>query len=151
MMGLYDRASSLFWLAFSIAVFIESLRLGIGTLQNPGMGFITLGASGILGILSLALFIKATVCKEISFSEHIFAGRLWKRVASVVIVLVLYAGVMPVAGYLIASFLLMMFLFWIVRGQRWWWVVVSSLSATVATYYVFSVWLNCQFPRGFFP
>jgi hypothetical protein len=33
----------------------ESLRLGIGTPKNPGMGFLTFGASGILGILSMIL------------------------------------------------------------------------------------------------
>ena len=48
-----DLASSLFWLFVSIAVFVESLRLGIGTLRSPGMGFMTFAASGILGILSL--------------------------------------------------------------------------------------------------
>jgi hypothetical protein len=149
-MTTYDRGSSLFWLAFSLSVCIESLRLGIGTLQNPGMGFITFGASGLLVFLSLILFFQTMVKKEESATEHLFSGSLWKRVVSVLIALLIYARLMPVAGYLVSTFLLMSFLFWIVRGQRWWWVLVSSLLATGATYYLFSVQLSCQFPAGFF-
>ena len=54
-MKLYDQTSSLFWLLVSVAVFIESIRLGIGDLHNPGRGFLTFGASGILGISRLRL------------------------------------------------------------------------------------------------
>ena len=149
----YDRGSSFFWLTFSLLVFIESFRLGLGTLRNPGMGFITFGASGLLGILSLILFLQTIVRKEKSKTEPLerpFAGSLWKRVLSVLAALLIYSKVLPVAGYIISTFLLMSFLFWIVRGQRWWWVFASSFLATFVTYYVFSVWLNCQFPRGLF-
>ena len=38
-----DQRSSLFWLLLSIAIVIESLRLGIGTPRNPGMGFMSFG------------------------------------------------------------------------------------------------------------
>jgi hypothetical protein len=42
-MKVYDQGSSLFWLLSSVFVFIESNRLGIGTLQNPETGFISFG------------------------------------------------------------------------------------------------------------
>jgi len=42
---------------------------------------------------------------------------VWKRVLFALIALVIYANAMPVAGYLITTFLLMSFLFWIVRGR----------------------------------
>ena len=144
---MYDRWSSLFWLALSVTVFIESIRLGIGTPRSPGMGFIALGASGLLGILSLALFIKTTMRGE-EAEESLFAGKLWYRVVSVACAILVYARVMPVAGYLITTFLFMTFLYWVVGGQKWWWVVISSFLTTIASYYLFS-FLNCQFPAGF--
>jgi hypothetical protein len=64
--------------------------------------------------------------------------------------LLIYAKLMPVAGYLLSTFLLMSFLFWIVRGKKWWWVLISSSLTTLITYYVFSVWLKGQFPEGLF-
>ena len=145
-----DRGTGLFWLALSIAVFTESLRLGVGTVRNPGMGFMALGASGLLGILSLLLFLQTFLRKEEAKTSSLFSGTLWKRVLLVLIALLIYSRLLPVAGYLISTFLLMSFLFWIVRGQKWWWVLISSFLTTLVTYVVFSKWLNCQFPENFF-
>jgi hypothetical protein len=145
-----DQTSSLFWLLVSLSVFIESLRLGIGTLHNPGRGFLTLGASGILGILSLILFLQASLKKEEVKAQPFFAGPLWKRILLVLIVLILYSRLMPVLGYLISTFLLMTSLFFILERKTIVSVFVSSILITVVTYFVFSKWLNCQFPDGLF-
>jgi len=149
-MKVYDQTSSLFWLLVSISVFVESIRLGIGTLQNPGRGFLTFGASGILGILSVILFLRASLRKKEIKAAHFFAGPLWKRVLLVLIVLVVYSRFMPVLGYLISTFLLMIVLFWILERGKVVFVFVSSILATIVTYFVFSKWLNCQFPDGLF-
>ena len=149
-MKTYDRGSSLFWLLLSVYVCINSLRSGIGTLRNPGMGLMPFIASGLLGILSLMLFLQASFrSREAKFTSP-FSGTLWKRVIVVLIALLIYAWLMPLVGYLMATFLLMSFLFWIVKGQKWGWVAVSSLLATLITYYVFSVCLSGQFPEGLF-
>ncbi|MCU0594477.1 MAG: tripartite tricarboxylate transporter TctB family protein [Desulfobacterota bacterium] len=145
-----DRTSSLFWLLVSILVFAESLRIGIGTVQNPGMGFMTFGASGILGILSLVLFAQAAFRKEDAPPKPLFAGTLWRRVLFVLVVLVIYARVMPVLGYLISTFLLMSLLFWVLERGRIGFVLLYALAATFVTHLVFSKWLNCQFPHGLF-
>ena len=145
-----DQTSSLFWLLVSILVFAESLRIGIGTLHNPGMGFMTLGASGILGILSLVLFLQASVRKEDLRHKPLFAGTMWRRILFVLLVLTVYARVMPVLGYLISTFLLMNLLFWVLERMRIWFVPLYAFLATLFTHFVFSKWLNCQFPRGFF-
>ena len=145
-----DQTSSLFWLLVSISVFVESLRLGIGTLKNPGMGFLTFGASGILGILSFVLFLKASFKKEEVKTAPLFTGQLWKRILFVLIVLILYSRMMSVLGYLISTFLLMTALFWILERKKIVFVFVSSILTTLFTYFVFSKWLNCQFPDGLF-
>lgn len=149
-MKVHDQGSSLFWLLFSIFVFIESNRLGIGTLQNPETGFISFGASGLLGILSLTLFLQSSFKKEVAKIKSPFQGTLWKKVFLVLIALLLYTKLMPLGGYLISTFLLMTFLFFIVERQKVWWVLALSSLTTLVTYFVFSKWLNCQFPSGLF-
>ena len=145
-----DQTSSLFWLLVSIAVFIESIRLGIGKLHNPGTGFLTFGASGILGILSLILFLRASLHKDEMKRESLFMGKFWTRILFVLIILVLYSRMMPVLGYLLSTFLLMVALFWILERKKIVFVLVSSILSTLVTYLVFSKWLNCQFPEGLF-
>ena len=149
-MKVYDQGSSLFWLLFSIFVFIESIRLGIGTLQNPETGFMSFGASGLLGILSLILFFQTSFRKEEAEIKSPFHGTLWKRVFFILIVLLLYTKFMPVGGYLISTVLLMTFLSFVVERQRVWWILTFSFLASFVTYYVFSKWLNCQLPSGIF-
>jgi putative tricarboxylic transport membrane protein len=143
-----DKTSSFFWLLVSIAVFVESVRLGVGTLPNPGRGFMTLGASGILGILSLALFLQACLRKDTGERGQILAGSFPKKVLLVLAALAVYSRVMPTLGYLISTFLLMAFLFWVLERRRIPLALASSVAATLVTYLVFSKWLNCQFPEG---
>jgi len=113
------------------------------------MGFMAFGASIVLGILSLILFFKTILKKEEVKGEPLFAGKLWKRVLLIVIALLIYTKLMPLTGYLIGTFLLMSFIFWVANVRKWWWVLTSSFLTTIITYYVFSVWLRCQFPTGF--
>jgi putative tricarboxylic transport membrane protein len=148
MMKLYDQTSSLFWLLVSVAVFLESIRLGVGDLHNPGRGFLTLGTSGILGILALILFLQASFRKETEERVPLFAGKMWKRIVFVLAVLWLYAWVMPTLGYLISTFILMLLLFWVLEKKKIGWVFASSILSTLLTYVIFSKWLNCQFPDG---
>jgi putative tricarboxylic transport membrane protein len=146
-----DLRSSLFWLALSIAVITESLRMGIGTVQNPGMGFMSFWAGGLLAILSLVLLLGTILKKRLGSNEAALAGAWRKIVLFVLSALVIYAVIMPVAGYLISTFLLMIFLYWFAdpTGMRWFfWCLVLSFVTTVVSYYVFSVLLNCQFPPG---
>jgi hypothetical protein len=124
--------------------------MGVGTFQKPGMGFITFGTSVLLGILSLALFVRTSLKRDHSKAESLFAGKMWGRVFLVLVALLIYARAMPLAGYLVSTFLLMSFLFWIVKGQKWWWVLISSFLTALITYYVFSVWLKGQLPEGLF-
>jgi len=149
-MKIHDQLSSLFWLGLSVYVCRESLRLGVGTLRNPGMGLMAFGGSILLGVFSLALLIQATIKKTTPNASPTEASTLWNRVISVLFALLIYAELMPIAGYLITTFLLMGFLFWIVKKGKIGWVVISSLLTTVLSYMIFSKWLNCQFPEGFF-
>jgi len=145
-----DQTSSLFWLLVSLSVFFESIRLGIGTPQNPGMGFLTFGASGILGVLSIILFLGASFQKGEAKALPLFAGKLWKRILFVLVLLITYSRVMPILGYLISTFLLMILLFWVLERKRTGWILISSVLTTLLTYLIFSKWLSCQFPDGLF-
>jgi len=148
----FDLRSSLFWLLISIAVVAESLRMGIGTFQNPGMGFMSLWAGGLLAVLSVMLLVKTILNKRKRADETRLSGGAWrKKVLFVLTALVVYAVIMPVAGYLISTFLLMTFLYWFAdpTGMRWFvWCLILSFVTTAISYYVFSVLLNCQFPAG---
>jgi putative tricarboxylic transport membrane protein len=145
----HDRTSSIFFLVVSIAVFVGSIQLGIGTARQPGPGFITFGASGLLGILSLIALLK-TLARKGQSGEALFTNIMWWRVLLSGLAILAFALVMPTLGYLITTFLLMLFLYSMIHEQKWYWVIISSLLSSLGSYYLFSKLLNCQFPDGLF-
>jgi hypothetical protein len=147
-MGTYDRIGALFWLTLSVAVFTESLRIGIGSLGNPGMGFMACGTSVVMGILSLILFIQSSGRRRQEARVSPLRGLLLWRVALVVSTILLYILLLPTLGYLIDTALLMCcFLF--LAGKRQWLLLIAFPGLTaVISFGVFSKLLNCNFPAG---
>jgi putative tricarboxylic transport membrane protein len=142
-----DRAAGLFWLVVGIVVSAASYRLGLGSVREPGTGFLPFGAGMLLAILSLcALFQEYR--KQPSPKEPLFKGALWLKVILAFVALLVYAQVLPYGGYITCTFLLMLLLFNIVERQKAWRVALYSLLTTGLTYYVFSKALNLQFPTG---
>ena len=144
-----NRVSALFWLAFSFGIIYQSLKMGIGTLYNPGMGFIAFGASGIMGILSIILFFQSLMSREEDEVISPFADLLLSRIFSVLGVIFVYIIFLKTLGYLIDTFLLMASLFIIVGHRKWLQLIPFSALISLATYYLFFKIFNCPFPPGF--
>jgi hypothetical protein len=142
-----DRAAGLFWLMFGIIVSIASYRLGLGSVREPGTGFLPFGAGILLAILSLCSLFQNSR-KQIHPKEPLFKNTFWLKVILVFIALLVYAQLLPHGGYIMCTFLLMFFLFFIVEKQKIWKVAFYSLLTVGSTYYVFSKALNLQFPVG---
>ena len=103
-MKIYDQLGSLFWLLMAVYVCMESVRLGLGTLRNPGMGFMTFGASVLLGVFSLIVFLQTSLKKEErAKAQAPSTGGLWVRVFFVTAGLLIYSQAMPVLGYLFSN------------------------------------------------
>jgi hypothetical protein len=149
-MKAHDIGSSLFWLCFSMLVCASSFWLGIGSLHKPSAGLWSFGASALLGILSLGLFVKALIEPRTTRTESAHVVNLSGKVILVLVSMALYAKFMQTIGYLLTSFLLMGVLFWLAGVRKWWSVLLYAFLSAFVTYQVFSVWLNCQFPRGLF-
>jgi hypothetical protein len=149
-MRTYDRASAVFWFFFSTVVLLRSIRMGIGTLGNPGMGFMACSASGIMVFLSLILLIQSFIKKKGAEKESIrpFAGLMLGRVVGFVIAVSFYIIVLPALGYLIATFLLMWCLLVIVGRRNWWLLIFFPALSSLVSYYVFAKLFHCPFPTG---
>jgi len=150
-MRTHDLASGLFWLFLSAAVFVESLRMEIGTVKMPGMGFMPFGASALLGMLSIVLLVKTIARKRQVGTAGVSVALLGKKALMVLIAVIAYSMIMPTIGYLIGTFLVMTFLYWLLEqnGVRGFLRgMVLSLLTTTLSYYLFAVLLNCPFPAG---
>lgn len=148
-MRAYDRASAVFWLFFSVAVLIQSIRMGVGTLSNPGMGFMACGASGIMVLLSLILLLQSFQGGKVrEESARPFTGLLLGRVVGFMIAVLLYILFLPSLGYLVATFLLMDCLLLMVGRRNWILLIIFPALTSLVSYYVFAKLFQCPFPAG---
>jgi hypothetical protein len=150
-MNRLDQLGSLFWLAISIIVCIESILAGLGTLKRPGAGFLPLCAGIILGAFAVILFGKNTLSKRVEDSKvNPFKGINLSRAVLVLASLFAYTALLSSLGYLITTFVLMVSLYVIIERPRVWIEILVAPMVVLASYVVFYKWLDIQLPRGIF-
>jgi putative tricarboxylic transport membrane protein len=148
-MGKADRISGVFWFCFAILVMIESKRLGLGTLHQPGPGFLFFWVNAILAIMSLIVLIRAwTGKKKEGPQQAIFGTQNVKKVVLVMLSLFIYVLLMEPVGFIPVTLLLFIFLLGIIEKKKWYVTAFASVVVTIAAYLIFETWLQSQLPRG---
>jgi len=133
-----------------VYVAVNAYYLDLGHFYQPGPGlifFLVALLLIILGIIDLAeIFIGTS--KWDKEEEPIWSGVLWKNVLLVLTLLSAYVYFLSVLGFLLSTFLLMVFLFKAGEPTRWWIAIVSGLITIFFSYGIFKIWLKVPFPRG---
>lgn len=146
----WDRLGAALLVIVALAVGVESSRVPIGRLSQPGPGFLPLLAAGALALLAVALFVEASLRPGILGASRAEPWPGWRKIVLMVAGLLAYALVLEKVGYLLATAPLLA-LFMVLERQRWLVVLGTALLATLASYWIFAVWLRVPLPRGVFP
>ena len=146
----HHQAASLFWLIIGVYVAITAYRLGLGHFHKPGPGFIFFWTALFLIILSAIDLATALRDKSPKGEKEmpLWSGIQWSKVLSVLVGLSVYVYLFNILGFLLSTFLLMIFLFKGVEPMKWWVSILSSLIAILITSSVFQLWLKVPFPTG---
>jgi len=143
-----DRFSPLFLLVVAIYFCIESVPLGIGSLRNPGAGFLPFLSGVLLGCLSLAIFLTSGTVKG---KASVFVpGKDWKNGAWVLACLFLYFLVLERLGFIITTFFFIILLQLSFRPRRWVGIVMISVLTVLCSYLLFVRLLGVVMPEGIF-
>ena len=148
-----EEGSSLVWLGLAVLICIGSLRLSLGSFQNPGPGFFPFIAGLVLGVLAAMVYFQA---RRAASSAKESEEPLWanpgsaKKIVLMALVLLAYAVGMGYLGFLISTFIFLAFLLRIIERQRWRLVILESLLASGASYFIFKIWLQAELPGGIF-
>jgi putative tricarboxylic transport membrane protein len=145
-----DIISSLFWMAMGIGISYGGYDLDLGSLRDPGSGFMFFWVGLFMIGLSLIIFIAAVREKSTKGELKVFWTEIrWKKVVSVLAALFIYAYVLTPLGFIPTTILLLIFLFKAVDPQKWSWAILGAIVCTLAAYGLFQLWLGCQLPQGF--
>ena len=144
-----DLISGLFWFGIGLLLSIWSTSYQIGSLIQPGPGFLPLALGLLLILLSfilLARAIKSLRIPQEALASFLFGG--WKKVAYTVVVLVLGAFFFETIGYLLTFFFLVMLLMRGAGSESWKKTLLVAFLSALGVYLVFVLLLEQPFPRG---
>jgi len=134
-----------------MAVIYWSCRLGLGTLTNPGPGFLPFWCALILSGLSCLVFLHRLLARtegETRKLRHLWKGARWLRGIYVVAALLAYTLLFTTLGYLLSTIALLLFLFKAIEPQKWAVAVGGAILASLVSFVLFALWLDVQLPRG---
>lgn len=143
-----DIWSSSFWLVLSIFICIEAYILDIGNFHNPGAGFMPFWTGLVIGIFSLMLLIMTLIKKEGGGNGGVLERIKWKNIILVVISMYIYAIIFEKLGYVITTLIFIGILLRIIENKKWYIAAIVALTAALASYLVFQIWLKTQLPKG---
>jgi hypothetical protein len=153
MMKYRDTVSQLFWLVIGLGFSIWALTsYKIGSLTQPGPGFLPLALGIILILLSLILFVGQIMKKTPDAGKaalHKASSGGWKKVVYTILVLMVAAFFFERVGYLLTFFVLMVLLMKAGERQSWKRILLTALLTTGCVYVVFVLLLKVQLPHGF--
>ena len=142
-----DVGPALFWIAIAVWMAYAAFDLGLGSVQDPGSGFVLFWVAVSMLALSVAV-LAAALRARAGEAGALWSDTRWGKIASVVLALIVYAVALPRLGFILTTTLVLFFLFKVIEPQRWWVAIVGAVASAIIGYVVFKVWLGAQLPSG---
>jgi putative tricarboxylic transport membrane protein len=143
-----DSASAFFWIVVGILACYGATGLGLGSVTEPGVGFIFFWSGLILVVLSFAVLVQSLRSTEDTAQGT--AEISWPKIALVLLSLLLYGFFLERLGFVLSTFLLMSFLLGWIEGTNWARSLAVASAAALASYAIFELWLRIRLPKGTF-
>jgi hypothetical protein len=125
----------------------EGRNLSIGNFSSPGPGFFPMLLATLLMIFSLVLIIP-NVKKKNDGQPLLSWSTIQNRLLPVFGALLGYFFFLEYLGFVVAGFLLMIFLFVRIGSLRWYVAVSGAFISIVAAYLLFGVLIKSNLPQG---
>jgi putative tricarboxylic transport membrane protein len=141
-------AGAFFWVAVGLLACYGASRLGIGSVAEPGAGFIFFWSGLVLMILSLIVLADSVRSSEDTVRR--ISKMNWPKITLVLFSLLLYAFFLEILGFVLTTFVLMSFLLGCIEGTGWFRSLGVASAAALTSYAMFELWLKIRLPKGIF-
>jgi len=144
------------WLLIGVIISAWSFRTGLGSFQEPGVGFVAFAAGlFVMAIGALVTIFRRPKAQKVGTVSARTRSRFLEsapfKLTYTLALLVFYALLLDFLGYIITTFVVLFGLFFDPVDRRWPGPLLASFLSVAVTYLVFEVWLKSQLPRGIFP
>lgn len=143
-----DLYTAVTLLVFACVSLIEANNLPFGSMRTPKSGFFSIILAVLLWILSLMLLVQSLRRRTFRAGNVEMISISWKKLCLVTGALVAYGLSFEYLGYVICSFLFILFLLRVIEPQKWWVVFTVASLVSLGSYLVFGVLLKATLPAG---
>lgn len=146
---------TLVWIAFGIFFSLYAYTIGLGKLSGPGPGFMPFWVGIIVTGLACYKLIKETLLKKgeagpvAQSIEKTKKSSFMGKLILIIAVLLVYALFLETLGYIVTTFLAMMFLLRFAGFTQWVRIIIYSAIIVGVSYFTFR-YLGVRFPAGVF-
>jgi putative tricarboxylic transport membrane protein len=147
-----ERTGALFWLLFGCAAIYGGLDLELGTMQEPGSGFLTFVAGSFVSCMALIIIIQS-YRKDQTTSKRVidlWKGKKWKRAVAITFLIALFILSFEKLGFFVCSLVLLIVIMRWLEGLSWKLCLLVPSIAIGTTYVVFKFFMNISLPAGIF-
>lgn len=139
-----DQASGVVLLLLALFIGWENRGYPLGSLSEPGPGYVPLMLAIFLGVTGLLIALRGTRAQPL-------AAIAWPEAPRAVIIL-LAGGVAALAlervGYRLTIFALLVFFLGVLERKRWYSVLILSAAFSLVSYWLFVDVLRVQLPHA---
>jgi hypothetical protein len=139
-----DRVAGLALALIALFVLVESRRLPLGTLQNPGPAYMPVLLAlilGVAGVLIAAFGGRALALSDVGWSE-------WRHAVAILVVCAFSALALERLGYRLTVACALAFLVGVVERKGVVLALVFAVALAAGSFYLFDTLLRVQLPRG---
>ena len=145
-----ERLGSVFWLAFGIVSIYGSSLLGLGSMREPGSGFLPFLAGCFICIMAVAVLVNSFIHKQGKAKlASLWEGVSWHRALIITVLVLGFTIFLEKLGFFLSSFLLIFVLLKVVEKFSWKKAILIPALTLGCTYVVFDIFLKATLPRGF--
>ncbi len=137
----------LFWLGVGAFVTWQGWLLELGTLREPGSGFVFFWLGLIISAFAVFIAIGGVRGRGPLLGD-LWRGARWRNVLLVILALIAFAFLFERLGFVICSLALLLFLMTVVDPVRPVLSIPISAIAAVGVWYVLEKMLLVQLPKG---
>jgi putative tricarboxylic transport membrane protein len=148
-----DLHSALFWTAFGALFLVGALQQGLMRKGVPGPGFLPF-ISGIL-LICLSLMVLVPALRRKNLGEEGTEGKKFfperdslRKISLALIALFTFGLSLGFVGYLITTFLFMLFIMRLIKPIPWRTIFITALATVIFSYLLFVVLLEVPLPEG---
>jgi hypothetical protein len=139
-----DQISGVLLLALALFIAWQNRAYPVGSLHEPGPGYMPLALAIFLGAMGLLIAVFGG-------RSAVFSRTRWPELGRAAVVLAACAAgaaALEHLGYRLTMLALLIFFLGVVERKNWFATVAVAIGFSLISYSVFATWLRVPLPRG---